>query len=54
MPLDISSVTAHFCEYLETDLGPFSVVKRKLVVTSYLPEIISMVVMKSQTLLGSA
>lgn len=55
MPLNISLVTAHFCEYLEIELGLFSVVKRKLVVTSYLPKIISMVVMKIRAkLLGSA
>lgn len=46
MPLDISLVTAHFCEYLQIKLGLFSVVKRKLVVTSDLPKIISVVVMK--------
>lgn len=38
MPLNISLVTAHFCEYLEIELGLFTVVKRKLVVTSYLPK----------------
>lgn len=36
MPLDISLVTVYFCEYLEIELGLLSVVKRKLVVTSYL------------------
>lgn len=46
MPLNISLVTAHFCEYLEIELGLFTGVKRKLVVTSYLPKIITMVVMK--------
>lgn len=55
MLLNISLVTAHFCECLEIELGLFSVLKRKLVVTSYLPKIISMVVMKIRAkLLGSA
>lgn len=36
MPLYISLVTAHFCEYMEIKLRQLSVAKRKLVVTSYL------------------
>lgn len=46
MPLAINLVTTHFCEYLERELGLFSVVKRRLVVTQYLPKVISKAVMK--------
>lgn len=42
----ISLVTAHFWEYLEGELGLFSVVKRRLVVTQYLPKVTSRSVMK--------
>lgn len=46
MPLAINLVTPHFYEYLERELGLFSVVKRRLVVTQYLPKVISRAVMK--------
>lgn len=42
----INLVTAHFCEYLQREIGLFSAVKKRLVVTQYLPTVISRAFMK--------